>query len=377
MEAIDLYPSRRTGVRYLAKSLPKSHGENQSYAEINMLENKESEVIEPQQGIHWVEAVDAELPAEILTSSSRDKLNEKFLRERIRLGVRRWPDGCEVFIKVALRDTVGEVFDKAADVLGEPLLPRAPQVPLDSLRYRARDGKWSEPLAKLDQPLWLALAHGVTRHFGVEYKLVIKINARWGIAPSESATPRELLTSFGMNPNEFSLYTVDGTDPLPPDAPLALRRGDCFEAQKDGKYGSEIAVSRVIRGSQSIEDDIEVVNHSERIAELRTVGNQKYVEVRNLSVPSPPWGTGVADILVAVPTTYPTGGLDAFYLGLPFSHSSGSIPNQQQIITLDGRNWALISWHYHEGRPWNPLQDNLETHIQHCRGFLLTRGVRQ
>ena len=254
--------------------------------------------------------------------------------------------------------------------------PPAPTPPLDALRYLQRRGEWSDPLENLGQPLWLALVHGVTRHLGIEYKLLVKINTRWGVAPSVTATPRELLTSFGMNPQEFSLYKVDGVDPLPPDTPLSLQRGDCFEAQKDGKYGSSVTVSRAARGSETIEDDIATANESGAIAKLLTVGSQKYVEVANIRVPSPPWGESEATILIAVPATYPSGGLDAFYLGLPFTHSSNSIPKQQQIVSIDGRDWALISWHYHESRPWNPLQDDLISHIQHCKGFFLTRGVR-
>jgi E2/UBC family protein E len=269
------------------------------------------------------------------------------------------------------------VFSKGAKALGEPLLPPSPQAPLDALRYLQRRSEWSDPLKKLDQPLWLALVHGVTRHLGIEYKLSVKINTRWGIAPSVTATPRELLTSFGMNPQEFSLYTVDGVEPLPADTPLSLQRGDCFEAQKDGKYGSTLVVSRALRGSQTIEDDIEAANGAGETARLVAVGSQKYVEVRDIGVPSPPWGNVRANILIAIPATYPSGGLDAFYVELPFTHSSGPIPNQQSTVSIDGRNWALISWHYHETRPWNPSQDDLTTHIQHCRGFFLKRGIRQ
>lgn len=342
-----------------------------------MSKEKELLVAEKELGDHWLENIDAEVPEELSAGQAHGKLEDRLQKKQIKLGVRRWPDGREVRFRASLVDTLGEVFSKGASALEEPLLPRSPQTPLDALRYLKRQAEWSDPLAKLDQPLWLALIHGVTRHLGIEYKLVVKINTRWGVAPSATATPRELLTSFGMNPQEFSLYTVDGVDPLPPDTPLSLKRGDCFEAQKDGKYGSSVAVSRAPRGSQTIEDDVEAANEAGEIARLLSVGNQKYVEVTNVSVPSPPWGKDKATILIAIPSTYPSGGLDAFYLGLPFTHSTNSIPNQQQVVSIDGQDWALISWHYHESRPWNPLQDDLITHIQHCKGFFLTRGVRQ
>ncbi len=342
-----------------------------------MIKENDLAVADKQLGDDWLEDIDAELPAEIGAGAAHGKLDQRLHEKKIELGVRTWPDGREMHFKAALTDNLGEVFAKGAAALAEPLLPPAPQAPLDALRYLKKQHEWSEPLTKLEQPLWLALAHGVTRHFGVEYKLVVKINTRWGVAQSATATPRELLTTFGMSPQEFSLYKVDAVEPLPPDTPLSLQRGDCFEAQKDGKYGSAVLVSRAARGSQTIEDDVEAANETGVIARLITGGAQNYVEVRDIIVPSPPWGNSRADILIAVPATYPAGGLDAFYLGLPFTHSSGSIPNQQQAVSIEGRNWVLISWHYHESRPWNPLQDDLTTHLQHCRGYFLNRGVRQ
>ncbi len=342
-----------------------------------MIKEKDLSVAEKELGDHWLESVDAEVPEELGAGQAHGKLADRFQKKLIKLGVRNWPDGQELHFKASLTDTIGEVFAKGAEVLGKPLLPPTPQSPLDALRYLKKRGEWSEPLTNLDQSLWLALAHGVTRHLGIEYELAVKINTRWGIAPSSTATPRELLTSFGMNPQEFSLYTLDGVDPLPPDTPLSLQRSDCFEAQKDGKYGSTLAVSRAPRGSQTIEDDIDAANEAGETARLVNVGGQEYVEVRDIGVPSPPWGNGRANILIAVPATYPSGGLDAFYVELPFTHSSGRIPNQQSTVSIDGRNWTLISWHYHETRPWNPLQDDLTTHIPHCRGFFLKRGIRQ
>ena len=342
-----------------------------------MIKEDDLTVADKKLGMDWLEDIDADLPTDVVAGTTQGKLDDKHKEKKIELGVRGWPDGREKHFKALLTDNLGEVFVKGAAALGEPLLPPPPQAPLDLLRYLKRDRDWSDPLTNLEQPLWLALAHSVTRHLGIEYKLLVKINTRWGIAPSSTATPRELLTSFGMSPQEFSLYTVDGVDPSPPDTPLSLKRGDCFEAQKDGKYGSTVFVSRATRGSQTIEDDVEAANETGEMAQLITVSSQKYVEVTNLNVPSPPWGKDKVNILIAIPATYPSGGLDAFYLGLPCTHSSNSIPKQQQVVSIYGRDWALISWHYHESRPWNPLQDDLITHIQHCKGFFLTRGVRQ
>jgi hypothetical protein len=106
-------------------------------------------------------------------------------------------------------------------------------------------------------------------------------------------------------------------------------------------------------------------------------GGQLYVEVSRIDIPSPPWSQPTARILIAVPSTFPIGGLDAFYLEKTLNHGSGGIPYEQSQATIDRRQWALISWHYPVSRPWNANRDDLATHIYHCRGYFLRRGVTQ
>jgi hypothetical protein len=335
------------------------------------------EQIEGQPSEAWLDDVDSDLPSELAESQKTGTLPSNILKKKLMLRARDWAGGKDVKFKVALDDSLAEVFSKAADVLGKPLLPPAPRPPLDVLHIEMRGGGWIL-VTDLNEPLWVALLRGGKRHLAIEYKLVVKINSQWGLAPSAEATPRQLLAAFGMDAQEFTLYAVDGNEPLPVDTPLGIKRGDRFEAQKDGRYGSTVFLKeKVARGSQTIEDDVAAVNAAGGKARLLNPGGQIYVEACGLEIPVPPWGSKRAAILIAVPATYPSGGLDAFYLKLPMTHSSGSIPYQQSVIHVDGHDWMLISWHYHESRPWNSLHDDLESHIQHCRGFFLTRGVRQ
>jgi hypothetical protein len=343
-----------------------------------MKEEKNTAVVEaanaPADG-RWPEDVDADLPEEVAEAKTHGKLPPKFEKARIALAVQELPDGKPAHIKASLTNTLLEVFERGAQELGKPLLPPAGAAPLDTLHCRERGGGWSAPLTGLDRPLWLALAQGCTRRLGIDYKLVVKINTKWGVAPSASLTPKALLDAFGFSSSEFSLYTPDGKDPLPPDTPLALQRGQMFEAQKDGRYGAPVAAEALPRGSQTVEDDVRTVGEAGVDARLFYEGGQRYVELRNLLVPSPPWSSGRVNIVVAVPATYPMSGLDAFYIELPFGQAGGGIPYQQSTAQINGRQYGLISWHYATNRPWNPLRDDLATHVEHCRGFFLRRGV--
>jgi hypothetical protein len=103
---------------------------------------------------------------------------------------------------------------------------------------------------------------------------------------------------------------------------------------------------------------------------------QCYVLHERLATPSADWETAVHDVLIPVPLAYETAGLDGFYLKLPYKFKGGEHSRVSgQILTIDGMQWKLVSWHYADGKPWRAGTDNLETHITHVKGFFLKRGA--
>jgi len=324
---------------------------------------------------HWADHPDHALPAGLLDVGDGGNISSELTNLKVRMGARIYPNGPEEHFYAHLGDTLFEVFEKAAHASGKPLLPPAPAEPLDFFRMRRRDGTWSQPITDLQLPLWKALAEGFSRHVAVEYRLLVRINTKWGVSSSDKLSPRTLLTEFGFDPAQFSLYKPDSKEPLPPDTPIDLVRGEHFEAQKDGRYGG-VVFPVPVRGLQTIEEDVERLRREGADLTLHNVNGQKYAEARSLCIPSPPWSKGVTNILVAIPGTYPQGGLDALYLEFGVTQN-GSVPRQQSTAALLGRTWILISWHYATNRPWDPTADDLGTHIEHCRGFFLERGVKQ
>jgi hypothetical protein len=326
-----------------------------------------------EQHFEWSEHPDLAVPGHILEGAERGTLSSEFTGLHVSLSIQRLPSGHATHFHSHLGDTLLRVYEKAAEALHEPLLPPKPHMPLDLLRYRTKHHEWHAPTSCLDTPLWEALAEGMTRHLGIDYQLIVRVNAKWGIASSPHTTPRALLTEFGFDAAQFSLYRHDGSEPLPPDVPLHLRRGERFEAQKDGRYGGTASPSLVPRGLQTIEDDIELLKLNGEPLSLLSHGQQRFVEVL-IPIPSPPWSSSSARILIAVPSNYPAGGLDAFYVA-PGITINGTIDRAQPAQPLPGKQWNLISWHYSAKRPWNPRLDDLQSHIAHCRGFFLRRGV--
>ena len=171
------------------------------------------------------------------------------------VGFQKWPNGEKTHTHAKLADSLREVMGHGSQTLGEALLPPGAEVPLDLLRYRLREShEWSAPIANLETPLWVAIVNGVSRHFGIEYRLVVtdqcEVESRPGIASYSAAAPRRHSTSIPLN---FSLYKEHNAEPLPADTPFDVRRGECFEAQKDGRYGSSAVTP--LRGAQTLEDD--------------------------------------------------------------------------------------------------------------------------
>jgi hypothetical protein len=325
------------------------------------------------QHLPWSEHPDLAVPSHIFEGAECGTLSSEFTSLHVSLSVQKLPSGHATHFRAHLGDPLRHVYEKAAEALHEPLLPTRPAQPLDLLRYRTRQGEWHPPVCDIETPLWEALAEGMTRHLGIEYQLVVRINSKWGVATAPQMTPRQLLHEFGFDPAHFSLYRHDASEPLPPDISLHLHRGEHFEAQKDGRYGGTPSPSGVTRGLQRIEDDLEQLRLGGEAAVLVSSGQQRFVEL-SIPLPSPPWSTPDARILIAVPATYPAAGLDAFYVD-PIVTMNGSIERAQLVEPIPDRKFNLISWHYPENRPWNPRIDDLQSHIAHCKGFFLRRGV--
>jgi hypothetical protein len=112
--------------------------------------------------------------------------------------------------------------------------------------------------------------------------------------------------------------------------------------------------------------------------ELVIDGAQPYAWVRDLTAPKPPWDRAAYDILILIiPIAYDLGtGLDGFYIALPYSFNGGEHNRVNgQTVTLRNRQWRAVSWHYPDGKQFQTGVDTIESHIFHCRGFFLARGV--
>jgi hypothetical protein len=129
------------------------------------------------------------------------------------------------------------------------------------------------------------------------------------------------------------------------------------------------------RCPKDIQSEVDLLTNRGLDLQLLEAGGQCYV-LAGIEAPSPPWDHPSQHILIAIPAAYRNAGLDAFYLGLPYKFKDSAHPSVNGgLVAAKDRQWQLVSWHYKDGKAWVPGQDNLDSHIIHCKGFFLHRGA--
>jgi hypothetical protein len=123
------------------------------------------------------------------------------------------------------------------------------------------------------------------------------------------------------------------------------------------------------------EREAEALVHRGSRVTLTEVDGQCFAQAE-VTAPTPPWDRTTYAILIPIPAAYSDAALDAFYLELPYTFNGESHPRVSGgVVTLNEKQFQLVSWHYPDDRPWKRGVDSLESHITHCGGFFLNRGA--
>lgn len=185
------------------------------------------------------------------------------------------------------------------------------------------------------------------------------------------------MSLFGMDPRLYDLYLLDSSQALPQAQPISLHRGERFEAQRKAQAGEQGPYP------MTLEQEADALRASGLPARLIVAAGQRYVLISDIPIPSPPWSRSRTDILIAIPAGY-TGfpspvPLDGFRVEWPIEWNGGIHPRihapGENVVEVEGRKWRLVSWHYRNDASWRFGVDRLATHIDHCRGFFLSRGI--
>lgn len=165
-------------------------------------------------------------------------VHEEGREAEFRVEVLHHPDHEPKHLRVKRDVSLLEVLDEAARKLDVKLLPNT-HAPLDQLRGVYEHHHVGDPLNLALTVADFLHEEPKTHRLAVELVLAIEINTRWRVAPEKEMTPKAILTLAALPWEQYSLYhPVDSVEPLPPDTPVKLHRGERFEAQRDGKYGA-------------------------------------------------------------------------------------------------------------------------------------------
>jgi len=161
------------------------------------------------------------------------------LKGHVTVKVHILPSGEFRTIKVQADITMEKLMEKIAKEFGQKLLPPHPLALLDKIFCYGKHNELLGPITDLSLPLGKVIVqYRCKKKFGLELVRSIKVNAAWKVAPKEIMTPADILALFGMDYNQYTIYLPDSQDPLPLRVGINIKRGDCFEAIKDGRYGN-------------------------------------------------------------------------------------------------------------------------------------------
>jgi hypothetical protein len=111
-------------------------------------------------------------------------------------------------------------------------------------------------------------------------------------------------------------------------------------------------------------------------AELLTDGTRELVLYRNVPTNGAQFGLpATTDVVVPVPPGYPASMIDlaALPTDSPFLARVKGGTNPQGIISLDGRQWQLASYHPHQNGgagPWNFQRHGFHTYLDQLIAWL-------
>jgi hypothetical protein len=126
---------------------------------------------------------------------------------------------------------------------------------------------------------------------------------------------------------------------------------------------------------ERIERELKRLREGGQSADLLRNG-RSLVLYRDVPTAGAPLGLpSTTDVVVPVPEGYPAALIDlaGLQVGSPFLPRVKGGQNNQGIVTSDGRQWQLASYHPHSGGggpTWDPMRHGFHTYLDHLIAWL-------
>ena len=285
----------------------------------------------------------------------------------VKLEVRLLPDGAPVALRIERSATLLELLPGAAEALDVQLLPNTDE-PLDTL-HNLGPREHDDLVTDLDVSVedYLRAPH-TTHDFGVRLERVLLVNTQARVAPTASLSPREILSLFGMDAS-YALFLPNIDEPLPLDGEIPIERGTRLEAQRDGRYG----VGAPVRGSppSCSASSPSCASSTTPCVSSSTPGS---ATCASTAFQPPPRSREAPARHPHRPSARVRAGRGARRVLLGATQSLPGPPapacrQRRHAPHAGGRHLGAVSWHYRTPGAWRFPQDNLVTHVQHCKSF--------
>jgi len=103
-------------------------------------------------------------------------------------------------------------------------------------------------------------------------------------------------------------------------------------------------------------------------------GNKILIIFKDFKLPKGVFNVVKTDLLVWTTSSYPSSNFDMFWVDKDLLLVNNQTPkNAQHIELFCGKSWRRFSIHPYNAKPWNPLEDSLESYLVYIQQRLNTK----
>ncbi|TBY54415.1 hypothetical protein E0H59_13005 [Rhizobium leguminosarum bv. viciae] len=260
----------------------------------------------------------------------------------------------------------GEGLDWPADTISGSIIRKLGRIPADRAIYLERTNEPDHAVADAD--VVKIKASGVERfRSGKPEVWELNVQGKKITSLTHVISVVDALTRTGFDPDAWIIILKVAGQPK-----RQLSVGDDIDLRTPGIEKVRLTAKDVNNGAARpaplrdfalLEPDESYLDDLGLQWEIRVSDGNRWLVIKDFPLPDA-YTAGSTTLALLVPPTYPQAEIDMFYCYPPVVRSSGaSIPNTEATQAIGGLNFQR--WSRHRGAivPWNPLRDNVVTHL--------------
>lgn len=267
----------------------------------------------------------------------------------------------------------GNELDWPGDSVSGEIIRRLGRIPSEKPIYLERSG---EPDRVVEDADVVRIARGGIEEFKSRDPQVWKLNVQGKRIESRTPTitAAEALAAAGFDPGAWIIILKVQGQPkkqLSADDTIDLRTPGVEKVRliaKDVNNGE--ARTAAPRDFALLETDESFLDEVSPAWEARVEDGRNWLVIHGYPVPQG-YTVSCVDLALLVPPNYPQAEIDMFYVDPPLRKASGgAIPCTESTERIGGRSYQRWSRHRGCSSRWNPVTDNVVTHLALVEGAI-------